>query len=135
MHRKWIKHAAQQQYLYEHQFFIPIYGPPQYSPEEINSIRKFRTWLSTNTWLIEGLDPENPEHQTELDQRLSNLNKAPTTPDWYERQLQIIEEMIGTDEQDLTNEGLEEEIQSDFLNNPEENLRQNNTLDESSEEN
>ena len=99
-----------------------MYGPPQHTQEEIGRIRRFRTWLSTKHWLIEGLDPDNEEDRNELQQRISNLNKAPTTPDWYEHQLQVIEEIIGTESQDLEDNDLEEEIQ------------QNNTLDESSEE-
>ena len=99
-----------------------MYGPPQYTQEEIDRIRKFRTWLSTNEWIIEGLDPTVEEDQTELQQRIENLNKTPVTPDWYLHQLQIIEEIIGNESQDLDDNDLEEEI------------RQNNTLDESSEE-
>ena len=121
-HRNWIKHAAKQKYIYEHQVFTPMYGPPQHTQEEIDQIRRFRTWLSDRHWLIEGLDPEKEEDKTELQQRISNLNKAPTTPDWYQHQFQIIEDIIGTESQDLEDNDLEEEI------------HQNNTLDESSEE-
>jgi len=121
-HRNWLKHAAKQNYIYAHQFFAPMYGPPQHTQEEIDHIRRFRTWLSDRHWLIEGLDPDKEEDRTELQQRINNLNKAPTTPDWYQHQLQIIEEIIGTESQDLDDNDFEEE------------LHQNNTLDDSSEE-
>ena len=111
-----------------------MYGPPQHTPEDIDRIRKFRTWLSTNQWLIEGLDPDKEEARVELEQMINNLNKAPTSPDWYEYQLHVIEEIIGTESQDLEDKDLEEETQELEGNELEEEIRQNNTLDESSEE-